>query len=79
MMNLTGVLSIHFLKSHNDEFLNLYFSKSIPFLNKCEFVAMTTLKLMAHASDIARDLLLVTKLSSLIAGASYIFQWVSNK
>ena len=65
--------------SHDGEFLNLYFSQSIQFLDKFEFVAMTTLKLMTHASDIARDLLLVTKLSSLIAGASYIFQWVSNK
>ena len=79
MMNLTGVLSIHFLKSQNDEFLNLYFSKSIPFLDKCEFVAMTTFRLMAHAFDIARDIILVTKLSSLIKGASYIILWVSNQ
>ena len=57
----------------------LVFSHSIPFSDKCEFVAITTLRLMAHAFDIARDILLVTKLSSLIKGASYIILWVSNQ
>ena len=57
----------------------LVFSHSIPFSDKCEFVAMTTLRLMAHAFDIARDIILVTKLSSLIKGASYIILWVSNQ
>ena len=64
--------------------LNWWFSKylvsseSIPFSAKVEFVATTTMRLMAHVFDMARDIIQIIFLRRLINGAPYIFTWVST-
>ena len=77
MMNLRGVFfwfkSQYFFSKHY-----LVSSHSIPFSEKLAFVATTTMRLMSHVFDMARDIIQIIFLKRLINGAPYIFIWVST-
>ena len=45
-------------------------------MEKVKFIGLATLKLLAHLSDIVRDLFLISTLGGYVNGAASIFYWV---
>ena len=51
----------------------------IPLMDKFKFIIMTSMRLMMHVFDMARDIILIISIYHLLEGAAFIFQWVSAK
>ena len=45
-------------------------------MEKVKFIGLATLKLLAHLSDIVRDVFLISTLGGYVNGAASIFYWV---
>ena len=48
-------------------------------MDKFKFIIMTSMRLMMHVFDMARDIILIISIYHLLEGAAFIFQWVSAK